>query len=67
MRPEAKLWWEQAQADLDSAVAILDVGKFYVSAFLAQQAVEKGLKSFYLESKRELPRGRTTSISLRMT
>lgn len=55
MRPEAQLWWDQAQADLDSAEAILDVGKFYVSVFLAQQAVEKGLKAHYLEKEREMP------------
>lgn len=55
MRPEAQLWWDQAQADLDSAEAILDVGKYYVSVFLAQQAVEKGLKALYLERVHEMP------------
>lgn len=51
MREEARDLWEQATADLESARVNLDVGKYYVSAFLSHQAVEKGLKALYICQK----------------
>ena len=55
MRPEAQGWWEQAQEDLQSARATLDAARYYVCAFLCQQALEKALESVWIERLRELP------------
>lgn len=55
MRGETLNWWKQAVADLDTAKANLKIGKFYASAFFSQQAVEKALKSLYLETRRSEP------------
>lgn len=53
MREEVKNWLKQAQEDLKSAVAVYDIGRYYVAAFLSQQAVEKGLKALYIYKKKE--------------
>jgi HEPN domain-containing protein len=53
MREEVGNWWKQAQEDLESAEAIFDIGRYYVTAFLCQQAVEKGLKALHIQKKRE--------------
>ncbi len=55
MREEAKNWWTQAQRDLEAAQKNLEFKLFYVSAFLAQQAVEKGFRAFYIYKKKDLP------------
>lgn len=55
MRPEAQAWWDLAEADLDSAQRSLSTGLFYVSAFLSQQCVEKGLKAVWIHRLRRMP------------
>lgn len=55
MRPEAQAWWELAEADLDSAKVNLQAGRFYVTAFLSQQCVEKGLKAVWIHQRRHMP------------
>ena len=51
MRTETGPWWRQAQADLETAEAVLQARRFYAVSWFAQQAVEKGLKALYLESR----------------
>ena len=55
MRPEAKGWWELAEADQESAAVTLAAGRFYIAAFLSQQCVEKGLKAVWIHRRREMP------------
>ncbi|HDD71587.1 MAG TPA: HEPN domain-containing protein, partial [Candidatus Aenigmarchaeota archaeon] len=54
MRPEAENWWKQALEDLDSAKKNLKIKKYYLVAFLSQQAAEKALKALFIELKRRL-------------
>ena len=54
MKAEVKRWMEQAKADLKSAKNSLKSKDYYLAAFMSQQAVEKGLKSIYLEEYGEL-------------
>ncbi len=61
MKPEVERWWKQAQADEESAQSTLSTKKYYVVAFLCQQAVEKALKSLYIQEKKSLLK--THSIS----
>jgi HEPN domain-containing protein len=55
MREEIKNWWAQAKEDFDSAKFNFDGEKYYVAAFLFQQATEKALKALYLVEFREIP------------
>ncbi|MFB6246462.1 MAG: HEPN domain-containing protein [Candidatus Pacearchaeota archaeon] len=56
MREEVRNWWRQSLEDLDSAERNLEIGKYYLVAFLCHQACEKGLKSYLMlrDSKRVL-------------
>ena len=51
---EISNWLRQAEADLTSSENSLESGDFYVSAFMAQQAVEKSLKALVIKEKGEL-------------
>ncbi len=54
MRTEVENWWRQAKEDFNSA-KFNDFGKkYYVCAFLCQQAVEKALKALYILEKENL-------------
>ena len=56
MRQEIKNWSDQSNDDFDSAKFNFNGKKFYVAAFLCQQAVEKALKALFLyEKKGEIP------------
>ena len=56
MREEINNWWKQANADIKSAENSLNAGDYYLSVFMCQQAVEKGLKSLcLLKLKRSIP------------
>lgn len=55
MRPEAQAWWELAGDDFEAAKATLESGHFHVTAFLAQQSVEKGLKALPIQRRKEMP------------
>lgn len=48
MREEIRNWWEQAKEDLDSAEKNIIIKKYYLTAFMAQQACEKGLKAYLM-------------------
>lgn len=52
---EAVRFWEQALEDFDAARFNSKGGKFFVAAFLCQQAVEKALKAVYIARMREPP------------
>jgi HEPN domain-containing protein len=45
VREEVRWWLNTAQGDLDSAVALRDIGQFATAAFHCQQAAEKFLKA----------------------
>ena len=53
MRIEIEHWWKQAQRDLVSAKNSSKSGDYYISAFLCQQVVEKGLKARLMLSTKE--------------
>lgn len=53
MREEVRSWWRQALEDLDAAKDNLGIGRYYVCAFLCQQAAEKALKAVAMETWRE--------------
>jgi len=56
MREEINNWWKQANADIKSAENSFNAGDYYLSVFMCQQAVEKGLKSLcLLKLKRSIP------------
>jgi len=55
MREETKNWIEQAEADFINAKDSLDNGKYYLSAFLSQQAAEKIVKAAILEIVKKTP------------
>jgi HEPN domain-containing protein len=61
MREEVSNWWKQAKKDLESAEKNLGIEEYYITAFLAQQSVEKSLKSLYIHKVREAP-GPTHSL-----
>ena len=52
MRQEAERWWRQAQEDLKTVRSLLSAKRFAAAAFYSQQAVEKALKAFIVESCR---------------
>ncbi len=56
MRTETENWWIQANRDLGSAKRIMELGEYYVCAFLSQQAVEKALKAILIETTGNFPR-----------
>ncbi|PIN91205.1 DNA-binding protein [Candidatus Pacearchaeota archaeon CG10_big_fil_rev_8_21_14_0_10_32_14] len=62
MKTEIEFWIKQAEDDLDSAEKNISIGKFYVSAFLSQQSVEKSLKALALNSEKKLIK--THSVSM---
>ena len=61
MRKEIENWWEQAKIDLKNAEVNLNQNIYYVCVFLCQQAVEKGLKSYFMIQRGESP-GTTHSL-----
>jgi len=54
---EAKRWIEQAKEDLISAKILFDAKRYYLVCFLAQQIVEKALKSVIYFNKEDLVLG----------
>ncbi|MGK0232621.1 MAG: HEPN domain-containing protein [Patescibacteria group bacterium] len=51
MREEVTHWWEQSVEDFDSAEKNLKIKKYYLVAFLSQQALEKGMKAVMLKNR----------------
>ena len=56
MREEISNWWNQALRDMESAERIMEIGDYYVSAFLSQQAVEKAFKALLIQQTDNFPR-----------
>lgn len=54
MKEEVKRWWKMAKDDLSSAKSNFKNGKYYVCAFLSQQAAEKALKAILLKKKEKI-------------
>lgn len=57
MRKDAERLVRQARRDLENARKNIGIGAYEVSAFLANQAVEKLLKGAWIEVKRSRPPG----------
>lgn len=55
MRPETAPWWRQAEADLAAGFENFQHGRYWVASWLAQQAVEKGLKALLLDRTAAIP------------
>ena len=55
MRYETKLWFRTAEEDIEDARMFHSAGKYFRTAFFAQQAVEKILKALFIEIAREEP------------
>ena len=55
MRADTEQWWEQAQADLRVAGALLATGDFFAVSFHAHEAAEKAIKALYIERRNRLP------------
>ena len=55
MRREVDQMIRQARRDLENAGKVAGVGAFEVCAFLAHQAVERGLKAVRLHTRQERP------------
>ncbi len=54
LREEVVNWWKQALRDLEAARKNVEVGEYYVAAFLVHQAVEKALKALCIHKHGEL-------------
>lgn len=52
MRKEVQNWLDQAADDFDGAEFNFRGKKYYIAAFLCQQAVEKALKALLIEKSR---------------
>jgi HEPN domain-containing protein len=53
MRKEIANWWNQAQRDLLTAKNCCKSGDYYASVFFCHQAVEKGLKFYFMLCKKK--------------
>jgi len=53
MREEVKNWLKQANKDFEVAEKNFNLKEYYISVFLCQQAIEKGLKAVILEKRKE--------------
>ncbi|MEK6872951.1 MAG: HEPN domain-containing protein [Nanoarchaeota archaeon] len=54
MREEVERWIKMAKDDFDSARSNFENKKYYVCAFLSQQAAEKALKAILLEKTKKI-------------
>jgi HEPN domain-containing protein len=55
MRQEVEIWWKQSEKDLDSAEKNFKIEEYHLVVFLCQQAIEKGLKAYYIKKKQTSP------------
>jgi len=56
MEDPVKTWFKFAERDLRSARKNYEIGEYHVSAFLAQQAVEKALKALHIKKTGDFPK-----------
>ncbi|MBM4401705.1 MAG: HEPN domain-containing protein [Candidatus Cloacimonetes bacterium] len=52
---DANLWWQQAQADLETAEINWRNKRYYACSFFSQQAVEKALKAIIIAETKKMP------------
>ncbi|HLD10635.1 MAG TPA: HEPN domain-containing protein [Candidatus Nanoarchaeia archaeon] len=55
MRKEIENWWKQAKYDLETAKILLKTERYDAASFYCQQTIEKALKAYILETKKESP------------
>ena len=55
MRRDVENWWSLANEDFANAKECLKIKKYYLVAFLVQQASEKGLKALFIREKNDFP------------
>ena len=53
-KEEFEKWLEQAEADMSGAVYNFDGKKYYIAAFLCEQAIEKALKALMIKKGQKL-------------
>ena len=53
MRDETLGWFKQSLEDFDSAKVNFREKKYYLTVFLCQQAIEKGLKALLLNTRKD--------------
>lgn len=56
MEDSVKMWLKFAERDLRSARKNYEIEEYHVSAFLAQQAVEKALKALHIKKTGDFPK-----------
>jgi len=64
MKEEVKSWWDQAQADLRVAEALMGAREYHAVVFHVHQALEKGLKALALKKTKNPQGEEMTSHSL---
>ena len=66
-KAEADRWFEQAEADLETARKLVDIGIFCAACFFAQQAAEKALKAAHYASGARVVLGHSVGALARAT
>jgi len=52
---DSKEWFKQSEYDFETAIAMLDSGRYIYSVFMCHLSIEKSLKGLYIEYFKELP------------
>ena len=55
MKIDSKEWFKQSEYDFETAIAMLDSGRYIYSVFMCHLSIEKSLKGLYIEYFKELP------------
>ena len=56
MKDSIKMWWDFAIRDLKAAKKNYEIEEYHVTAFLAQQSVEKALKALLIRNTGSFPK-----------
>ena len=55
MKIDSKEWFKQSEYDFETAIAMLDSGRYIYSVFMCHLSIEKSLKGLYIECFKEIP------------
>jgi len=66
-KAEAARWFEQAEADLDTARKLVEIHIFYAACFFAQQSAEKALKAAHYAAGARIVLGHSVGAVARAT
>jgi len=66
-KAEAARWFEQAEADFETARRLAEIGIFYAACFFAQQAAEKALKAAHFAAGARVVLGHSVGALARAT